>query len=70
MRRARGFMLNTDGGYGPNDTSLGHGGAGGSLGFADRGAKVGFGYAMNQMQADPNVVPRSRQLVDALYACL
>lgn len=70
MRRARGFMLNTEGAYGPNREAFGHAGAGGSLGFADRKAGVGFGYAMNQMQADTEAIPRSKLLVDAVYDCL
>ncbi len=70
MRRARGFMLNTDNAYGPNLQSYGHGGAGGSTGFADPVAGVGFGYAMNQMQADITATPRSMRLINALYACL
>ncbi|MEH6910531.1 MAG: serine hydrolase domain-containing protein [Oceanicoccus sp.] len=70
MRRARGFMLGIDGAYGPNDKAFGHAGAGGSLGFADPDKNIAFGYAMNQMQSDPNATPRSRLLVDALYQCL
>jgi CubicO group peptidase (beta-lactamase class C family) len=70
MRRARGFMLGVDGAYGPSEKAFGHAGAGGSLGFADPENNIAFGYAMNQMQADPNATPRSRLLVDALYQCL
>lgn len=70
MRRARGFMLGVDGAYGPNSNAVGHAGAGGSLGFADSEKNIAFGYAMNQMQSDPNATPRSRLLVDALYQCL
>lgn len=70
MRRARGFILCTAGAYGPNARSFGHGGAGGSTGFADPDANLAVGYAMNQMQADPNATPRSKKLIDATYACL
>ncbi len=70
IRRARGFMLNTDEAYGPNPDAFGHAGAGGSLGFADRQAGVGFGYVMNQMQNDNISIPRSEQLVESLYTCL
>jgi CubicO group peptidase (beta-lactamase class C family) len=70
MRRARGFMLNTDGGYGPSEAAFGHAGAGGSTGFADPVNNVAVGYAMNQMQADPNAIPRSKRLIDATYKCL
>jgi len=70
MRRARGFMLNTDGAYGPCRLTFGHAGAGGSLGFADPENNVAFGYAMNQMEADASVIKRSKLLVDAVYSCL
>ena len=70
MRFARGFGLNTEASYGPNRDSFGHAGAGGSLGYADPGAKIGFGYVMNQMQVNPDDIPRSKILVDALYKCL
>ncbi len=70
MRRSRGFILNTDQAYGPNPDAFGHAGAGGSLGYADQDAQIGFGYAMNQMQADPNQIGRSKILTDAVFACL
>jgi CubicO group peptidase (beta-lactamase class C family) len=70
LRRARGFMLNTDEAYGPNPSSFGHAGAGGSLGFADMDAGIGFGYAMNQMQNDSTSIPRSKRLLKALYQCI
>jgi CubicO group peptidase (beta-lactamase class C family) len=70
MRRGRGFMLNTDHAYGPEDSAYGHGGAGGSTGFADPVSGVGFGYAMNQMQADITATPRSMKLIETFYRCL
>ena len=70
MRRARGFMLNTEGAYGPNPNAFGHAGAGGSVGFADRENQVAIGYAMNQMQADLDAKPRSLVLTNAFYKCL
>jgi CubicO group peptidase (beta-lactamase class C family) len=70
MRFGRGFSLNTDGFYGKNPDAFGHAGAGGSLGFADPAARIGFGYAMNQMQVNPDDVSRSKRLADALYDCL
>lgn len=70
MRRARGFILNSAGGYGPSSKAFGHGGAGGSTGFADPETNIGIGYAMNQMQSNPAAVPRSKLLLDATYACL
>jgi|TARA_B100001971_G_scaffold214748_1_gene254065 CubicO group peptidase (beta-lactamase class C family) len=70
MRRARGFILNSEGGYGPSSRAFGHSGAGGSTGFADPETNIGVGYAMNQMQSNPAAVPRSKLLLDATYACL
>ena len=70
MRRARGFMLNTDAEFGPNLASFGHTGAGGSIGFADPAKHLAMGYAMNQMQADANATPRATLLINALYRCL
>lgn len=70
MRRARGFMLNTEGAYGPNPHAFGHAGAGGSTGYADMQNQVAIGYAMNQMQADLEASPRSLLLSNALYDCL
>ncbi len=70
VRRSRGFMLNLDGAYGPNDAAFGHAGAGGSLGFADQKTGIGFAYVMNQMQADTTSTPRSKLLLEAVYACL
>ena len=69
-RRARGFILNTERGYGPNDCAFGHGGAGGSIGFADPEANLGLGYAMNQMQINLEDDPRAGRLVEAAYDCL
>ncbi len=70
IRRSRGFILNTDNAYGPNQNSFGHAGAGGSLGFADQDAGIAFAYTMNQMQADAAITPRSKQLTDAVYGCI
>jgi CubicO group peptidase (beta-lactamase class C family) len=54
---------------GPGPATFGHFGAGGSLGFADPGSGVAFGYVMNQMGPRWQN-PRTRALVDAVYACL
>jgi len=70
MRFARGFVLNTEGGYGPNPNAFGHGGAGGSIGFADPKANLAAGYTMNQMQVNPEDEPRAWRLVKATYDCL
>ena len=49
--------------------SFGHAGAGGSLGWADPGAGLAFAYVMNR--GGPRwQSPRSRALIDALYAAL
>jgi CubicO group peptidase (beta-lactamase class C family) len=54
---------------GTSPRSFGHGGAGGSLGFADPDARLAFAYTMNQ--AGPRAQnPRTRALIDAVYASL
>jgi CubicO group peptidase (beta-lactamase class C family) len=70
MRRARGFLLNHGGVYGPSADAYGHSGAGGSVGFADPDHRLGFGYAMNQMQTGIDNDNRAGRLIKALYACL
>ena len=54
---------------GPGQAAFGHFGAGGSLGFCDPQSGVAFGYVMNQMGPRWQS-PRTRALVDAVYACL
>jgi CubicO group peptidase (beta-lactamase class C family) len=54
---------------GPGQAAFGHFGAGGSLGFCDPGSQVAFGYVMNQMGPRWQN-PRTRALVDAVFACL
>ena len=54
---------------GPGQTAFGHFGAGGSLGFCDPGSQIAFGYVMNQMGPRWQN-PRTRALVDAVFACL
>lgn len=70
LRRGRGFILNTQAQYGPNNGAFGHSGAGGSLAFADPQAKIGFAYVMNQMHSNSEEDTRVTSLVEALYACL
>ena len=70
MRRAQGFILNTEGQYGPNAATFGHSGAGGSYGIGDRDLGLGVGYAMNQMQPGLDPDTRGKRLLDALYDCL
>jgi CubicO group peptidase (beta-lactamase class C family) len=54
---------------GAGQATFGHFGAGGSLGFADPENEVAFGYVMNQMGPRWQN-PRTRALVDAVYACV
>ena len=54
---------------GPGNAAFGHFGAGGSLGFCDPDSGVAFGYVMNQMGPRWQN-PRTRALVDAVFACL
>jgi CubicO group peptidase (beta-lactamase class C family) len=70
LRRARGFMLNSGGAYGPNPDAFGHAGTGGSMAFADAEAGIGFAYVMNQMQSGSTETPRSKRLLNAVYRCI
>jgi CubicO group peptidase (beta-lactamase class C family) len=70
LRRARGFMLNSGGAYGPNPDAFGHAGTGGSMAFADSEAGIGFAYVMNQMQPGSTETPRSKRLLNAIYRCI
>jgi CubicO group peptidase (beta-lactamase class C family) len=54
---------------GPGQAAFGHFGAGGSLGFCDPESGLAFGYVMNQMGPRWQN-PRTRALVDAVYACV
>ncbi len=56
--------------FGPNPEAFGHWGYGGSLGFADPEAGVAFGYLTNRPWGRRWHSPRTRRLIDALYACL
>ncbi|MGA2408975.1 MAG: serine hydrolase domain-containing protein [Candidatus Binataceae bacterium] len=70
-RFSTGFMLTQPHDpIGPNAHPFGHPGAGGSLGFADPDAQVGFGYTMNKMGPYILVDPRTRSLIEAVYASL
>jgi CubicO group peptidase (beta-lactamase class C family) len=70
MRRANGFILNTEAQYGPNPDTFGHSGAGGSYGIADPARRLAIGYTMNQMQPGLDPDTRGKRLLDAVYACL
>lgn len=65
-----GFLLNTNGVYGPNPDSFGHSGWGGSFAFGDPANGLGVAYTMNQMGTDLVGDLRSMALIDALYASL
>lgn len=70
IRRSRGFILNTDGNFGPNQKAFGHNGAGGSTAFADRENGISMSYVMNQMLSDSTNEPRANRLTKALYQCI
>lgn len=71
VRRARGFILNTREGFGPNPEAFGHNGAGGSTGYADPKENLAVSYVMNQMKTnDGSSKPRTEILNDAIYSCL
>jgi CubicO group peptidase (beta-lactamase class C family) len=54
---------------GPNAGAFGHFGAGGALGFCDPEAEIAFGYVLNSMGPRWQS-PRTRALIEAVYACL
>jgi CubicO group peptidase (beta-lactamase class C family) len=66
-----GFLRNEGLGiYGPSAHAFGHSGWGGSCAVADPERRLSFSYVMNRQS--PHLIgdPRSRRLIDALYACL
>jgi CubicO group peptidase (beta-lactamase class C family) len=71
-KHSLGYQIGTDAEpIGPNPRAFGHSGAGGSLGFADPEAQVGFGYAMNRMEAGLFLIgPRATALMNAVFASL
>lgn len=66
-RWAAGFLRNSSGAYGPNESAFGHSGWGGSFAFADPERGWGVAYTMNRMGIDLIGDPRNLALVDALY---
>ncbi len=69
-RWGAGFLMNTDGLYGPNRAAFGHSGWGGSFAMADPGAKLAMSYTMNRMGAQLRDEPRAKALINALYAAI
>jgi CubicO group peptidase (beta-lactamase class C family) len=75
MRYGLGFSLSESSNpyarLSPNPRAFGHTGAGGSLGMADPDAKIGFGFAMNSMQAGMLTAgATATAVIDAFYAAL
>lgn len=66
-RWAAGFLLNTDGLYGPSEATFGHSGWGGSFAMVDPDRKVALAYTMNRMGTDLVGDPRDVALIAAAY---
>jgi len=66
-RWGAGFLLNTDGLYGPQEKAYGHSGWGGSFVVVDPVARVSIAYAMNRMGTDLVGDPRDVALIAAAY---
>ena len=62
-----GFLLNTDGLYGPSAATFGHSGWGGSFAMVDPGRKAALAYTMNRMGTDLVGDPRDVALIAAAY---
>ena len=66
-RWGAGFLLNTDGLYGPSPATFGHSGWGGSFAMVDPGRKAALAYTMNRMGTDLVGDPRDVALIAAAY---
>lgn len=66
-RWAAGFLRNSSGAYGPNESAFGHSGWGGSFAFADPERGWGVAYTMNRMGSELIGDARNLALVAALY---
>lgn len=66
-RWAAGFLLNTDGLYGPSEATFGHSGWGGSFALVDPDRKLALAYTMNRMGTDLVGDPRDVALIAAAY---
>ena len=69
-RWAAGFLLNTDGLYGPSPEAYGHSGWGGSFVIADPARRASLSYTMNRMGTDLVGDPRAMALIGAAYETL
>jgi CubicO group peptidase (beta-lactamase class C family) len=66
-----GFLRNEGLGiYGPSAHAFGHSGWGGSCAVADPERRLSLGYVMNRQSSYLIGDPRSRRLIEALYASL
>lgn len=70
VRWGAGFLLNSNGVYGPNATAFGHSGWGGSFAFADPTTGLALSYTMNRMGMQLLDDPRDLALIDAVYRAL
>ena len=66
-RWGAGFLLNSDGLYGPSAATFGHSGWGGSFAMVDPGRKAALAYTMNRMGTDLVGDPRDVALIAAAY---
>lgn len=66
----RGFLRNSEGVYGPNESAFGHSGWGGAFAFADPKRNLGLAYTMNRMGTDLMGDPRNVALISSVYASL
>jgi CubicO group peptidase (beta-lactamase class C family) len=66
-RWGAGFLLNTDGLYGPQGLAFGHSGWGGSFVMVDPVRRMAVAYAMNRMGTDLVGDPRDVALIAAAY---
>ena len=65
-----GFLRNSEGVYGPNESAFGHSGWGGSFAFADPKRNLGLAYTMNRMGTDLMGDPRNVALISSVYSSL
>jgi len=70
VRWGAGFLVNSEGIYGPNDATFGHSGWGGSFAFADPSTGLAMSYTMNRMGTQLRDDPRDVALISAVYDVL